>query len=316
MAHIYSRYTSETRARAEKVLSGIMAGHALTYASGLAAAYAAVLHYAPAVIAIRKGYHGVHSSIDVFLRTHPNTRIIDIDDEYPADLPPSSSTTGTGTGSSASGGLLVWLETPLNPTGEARDIAHYAQRAHAAGTGAHLVVDSTFAPLQRALDHGADMAMHSGTKYFGGHSDLLVGVLAVREKAAWAALWHDRTYVGATPGNLESWLLLRSLRTLEVRWQRQSATATKLAAWLRSLAVSTTPPAELSTADEDRALLENRIVERVWHASLQPRRDKDPSATPREVEGGSDFDPKEQLRHGWPACFAFRVRSSFPPLVS
>ena len=124
------------------------------------------------------------------------------------------------------------------------------------------------------------------------------------------------TYVGATPGNLESWLLLRSLRTLEVRWQRQSATATKLAAWLRSLAVSTTPPAELSTADEDRALLENRIVERVWHASLQPRRDKDPSATPREVEGGSDFDPKEQLRHGWPACFAFRVRSSFPPLVS
>lgn len=100
--------------------------------------------------------------------------------------------------------------------------------------GGKLIVDSTFAPppLQYPFKWGADMIMHSGTKYFGGHSDLLCGVLITKTREEWYPLWNDRTYIGNTPGNLESWLLLRSLRTLHLRVPRQSENATALAGWL------------------------------------------------------------------------------------
>ncbi len=161
--HIYSRYSQSTNIRAEKVLSQIMGAHALTYSSGLSAAHAAVTFYAPRVIAIRKGYHGVHVSIDLYARGR-DVKLIDLDDDY------ESAMAGI-TPSNSKGGLLVWVETPLNPTGEARDLVKYARKTHAI-PHAHLVVDSTFAPppLQDPFQQGADMVMHSGTKYFGGHS--------------------------------------------------------------------------------------------------------------------------------------------------
>lgn len=77
--------------------------------------------------------------------------------------------------------------------------------------------------------------MHSATKYFLGHSDALGGTLSVRNAEEWPLLWSDRTYIGTTPGSLETWLTLRSLRTLDMRVRKQSATATALAFWLAVL---------------------------------------------------------------------------------
>lgn len=291
--HIYSRYTSETRGRVEKVLSQILGAHALTYASGLTAAYAALLHYSPKVIAIRKGYHGVHSGIEIYQRVR-DVKIIDLDDEYPKlEVNEREGTPANG--------LLIWVESPLNPTSEARNIQYYANRAHS--VGGSIAIDSTFAPLQRCFDFGADMVMHSATKYFGGHSDLLAGILAVKSKSQWDQLFNDRTYVGGMPGNFETWLLLRSIRSLKVRWQQQSQTALQLANWLQSLVHEAERP---SKAIEDQDLMKNKVVTRVWHASFQPRKDADPAKSPRFDEG-KDFDPGEQMREGWPATFAIRV---------
>jgi cystathionine gamma-synthase len=218
-------------------------------------------------------------------------KFIDLDEPYPSE----------------GGTLLVWLETPLNPSGEARDIAHYAERAHAAG-GA-LAIDSTFAPppLQHPFAHGADMVMHSATKYLGGHSDVLMGVLAVRDKKASAALWHDRTYTGSAPGNLESFLLLRSLRTLPVRVARQTETATKLAAWLWTLAPANKSVDESSLHAEDKDLRAAGIIGWVSHGSLQPRGPDEQDAGSKKLPEGVGFDPRAQMPGGFAPTFAIRL---------
>lgn len=128
-----------------------------------------------------------------------------------------------------------------------------------------LGIDATFGPppLQDPFAWGADIVMHSGTKYFAGHSDALVGSVSVRSKAEWNRLWHNRTYTGSNIGSLDAWLLLRSLRTLQVRVTKQSETATQLAQWLAALA-----RAEPAT-DLDGP---GGVVQQVWHTSLQEDR--------------------------------------------
>lgn len=129
-------------------------------------------------------------------------------------------------------GDVVYLETPLNPFGTAFNIRAYADKAHS--RGAFLAVDSTFGPpgLQDPFKWGADIVIHSGSKYLGGHSDILCGVLATRNKQWEQQLRHDRTYLGSVLGNLESWLGVRSLRTLELRVKKAASNATRLVAWL------------------------------------------------------------------------------------
>ncbi|EPQ28561.1 uncharacterized protein PFL1_03865 [Pseudozyma flocculosa PF-1] len=306
--HVYSRYSQDTNLRAEKVLSSLLRGHALTYASGLNAAYAALLFYSPSVVAIRNGYHGVHASLKLYSRGR-DVKVIDLDAEYPRFAPEKQ----------RDGGLLVWVETPLNPTGEARDLSLYSERTRAAGGS--LVVDSTFAPppLTDPFAFGADMVMHSGTKYFGGHSDVLCGVLAVKDKADWDALWHDRTYLGSTLGSLEAYLLLRSLRTLTLRVQRQSETATKLAQWLHSLSLPSkssdtssgdtgeqqSPPPSSSSSTSPSSISGGKVIGRTWHGSLQPRQDTD--LDPLAKSEGLGFDPRQQMPGGWSPTFAFRT---------
>ncbi|KAI0729382.1 cystathionine gamma-synthase [Fomitopsis betulina] len=265
--HIYSRYTQDVSTRAERVLSKINGGFALTYASGLAASYAALVNSHPKRIAISGGYHGCHATIEVYKRSRgSDIPVIGIDDAYqPGDL--------------------CWLETPLNPTGEARDIKYYADKAHAAG--ATILVDSTFAPppLQYPFRWGADIVMHSGTKYFGGHSDLLCGVLIVPTEAEWRTLWNQRTYLGNMMGSLESWLLLRSLRSLHLRVPRQSENATALASWLNQAAGG--KPFDGVPAG---------VIEKVWHSRLQGKDSR-------------GFDPSVQMEGGWNATFSILLRS-------
>merc|ERR1712232_1508299 len=129
-------------------------------------------------------------------------------------------------------GDLIWLETPLNPSCDVADIKAYVEVA--VDSSAYVVVDGTFAPppLQRPLQLGAHAVMHSTTKYLAGHSDAFGGAVCVGSADVAQQLRKDRRSFGATPGSLEVWLLTRSLRTLHLRVERQSSTATKLAAWL------------------------------------------------------------------------------------
>ena len=110
---------------------------------------------------------------------------------------------------------LVWLETPANPTWAVSDIAAAAEIAHKAG--ALLAVNSTVATpvLTRPIEHGADLVMHSATKYLNGHSDIIAGALVgARDDAHWARLRAIRAQLGTILGQTEAWLLMRGMRTL------------------------------------------------------------------------------------------------------
>jgi cystathionine gamma-synthase len=130
---------------------------------------------------------------------------------------------------------LVWAETPTNPRLKIADIARLADIAHA--HGALLAVDNTWATpiLQQPLVLGADVVMHSTTKYFGGHSDVLGGCLVIRDglPELSAALRQIQTLGGAVPAPFDCWLILRSLPTLPLRVRAQSTTAAQVAAFLQ-----------------------------------------------------------------------------------
>jgi len=231
-----------------------------------------LVHLNPKVIAIGDGYHGCHGVLDIHQRL-TGVKKVDLFDEATWDE------AGLGKGD------IVHVETPLNPTGEAYNLEYFAERAHR--RGAYLTVDATFGPpgLQDPFVQGADVIMHSGTKYIGGHSDLLCGILVVRRDDWWKELWTDRLLLGSVMGSFEGWLGLRSIRTLELRVQRQSDSATKLVQWLDE---------GLNGQGGDSALIK-KVVHRVQHASLQ----KDDMHW-----------LKKQMPNGFGPVFALWVRSS------
>ncbi|MFI6467437.1 cystathionine gamma-lyase [Streptomyces sp. NPDC050528] len=134
------------------------------------------------------------------------------------------------------GAKLLWIETPSNPGLDVCDIRRLADAAHA--RGALVAVDNTLAsPLgQRPLELGADFAVASGTKQLTGHGDVLLGYVAGTDAAAMAAVRRWRKVVGAIPGPMEAWLAHRSIATLQLRVDRQNATALTLAQALRERA--------------------------------------------------------------------------------
>lgn len=133
--------------------------------------------------------------------------------------------------------------------------------------------------------------MHSGSKYFGGHSDVLCGVLVSQRQDWHDALVADRLFLGSVMGNLESWLAVRSLRTLEIRVQRQSDSATRLARWL-SAALNAASPA----ADSEEAAVQ-RVLGETLHASLQGQ------------EGGGGDWLGEQMKGGFGPVFSIIMKS-------
>lgn len=126
---------------------------------------------------------------------------------------------------------LLFMETPANPTLKIIDIARCAEQARSKGMP--LCVDNTFATpyLQRPIDFGADIIVHSATKYFGGHGDIIGGV-AVGKQDFIQKLWKDAKDVGASISPFNAWLILRGLKTLAVRMDRHCATAQKIAEFL------------------------------------------------------------------------------------
>ena len=130
------------------------------------------------------------------------------------------------------GTALVWAESPTNPLLKVTDIAALAVKAHAAG--ARLVVDNTFATpvFQKPLSMGADAVVHSTTKYLNGHSDVVGGAILLND-AAWAErLAFLQNAVGAVPGPMDCFLVLRGLKTLHLRMERHQQSGRALAAWL------------------------------------------------------------------------------------
>ena len=127
---------------------------------------------------------------------------------------------------------VVWLETPTNPLLNVIDIAAAAEAAHA--VGALVVVDNTFATpyLQRPLELGADIVVHSTTKYLSGHSDVIGGFLATNDPTIAERLRFLQKSLGAVPGPFDCWLVLRGLKTLAVRMERHCENARRIAAWL------------------------------------------------------------------------------------
>ncbi|CAJ1376364.1 unnamed protein product [Effrenium voratum] len=249
--HIYSRISAPGRSRCETLLGALegteeQPAHAVLYSSGLAAAFALFSHFMPRRVFITGGYHGTHQVLAQLSKISLGQAF----QKLPL-MPPQQIRAELREGD------VIWLETPLNPTCEVADIAAYAKVAKEAK--AVLCVDGTFAPppLQRPLLLGADAVMHATTKSLAGHSDVLGGAVCVAEESAARAaqLRSDRVALGATPGNLEVWLLMRSLRTLHLRVERQSATATQLAQWLHQ-----------ALSDKSHALA--GLVHAVHHPSL------------------------------------------------
>lgn len=127
---------------------------------------------------------------------------------------------------------LVWAETPTNPLLNITDIAAVAEIAHKGK--ALLAVDNTFATpyFQRPVELGADIVVHSSTKYLGGHSDVIGGLLAIKDKAVFEAVKFHQNAAGAVPGPWDAWLTLRGIKTLSVRMKAHEANAFEIAAML------------------------------------------------------------------------------------
>ena len=218
----------------------------MCYASGLAALHAALVLLNPRRISVGEGYHGSHEVISVISRLSGLQKLT-------LDCPASNLEKGD----------VILLETPVNPLGTAFSIEEFAKKAH--DRGAFLIVDSTFAPpgLQDPFIWGADIVMHSGSKYFGGHSDMLCGVLATQRQDWVKQLFEDRFGLGHVIGNLESWLGVRSIRTLELRVQRASQSAAQLISWLfRALNHPSAAPGS------EESIIQTAL-QNIFHASLQ-----------------------------------------------
>jgi cystathionine gamma-synthase len=215
----YGRYGNPTWAAFEEALGSLEGGRCLSFASGLAtvATVLDLVGQGALVVAPRHAYNGtVMQLADLEARGRVQAKLVDVTD------------TG-GVVAACADAALVWLESPTNPALEVIDLEPVIEAAHAAG--AYVVVDNTFATplLQRPLDLGADLVVHSATKFLSGHADVLLGALVTRDDELYGVLKGRRDLVGAIPGTLEAWLALRGLRTLHLRVERAQANAQELA---------------------------------------------------------------------------------------
>ena len=223
---IYGRYGNETWAAFEAVVGGLEGAPdgAVAFASGMAAG-AALFSLVP-----RGGrlVMGATSYNTMLALAHERAatgdlELVEVDvadpDAVAAALP---------------GATWLHLESPTNPLIEVADIPVLCALAREAGV--RVSVDNTFATplLQNPLAEGADVVMHSATKYLAGHSDVVLGVLVTADPDLRAAIEHQRAVLGAIPGPFETWLALRGVRTLPVRLERAQATAGVLAERLAS----------------------------------------------------------------------------------
>ena len=220
----YSRSGNPTRKALETTLASLENGcAALAYASGMAAIHGATM-------LLSSGDH-VLAGTDVYGGTYRLLHKVVNKAGIQASLAPATNLDALEAAIRPET-KLVWIESPGNPLLSITDIAACAEIAHR--HGALLGVDNTFATpvLTRPLELGADIVMHSATKYLGGHSDVLGGALVVKDQELFDRLYFIQNATGAVMGPLESFLCSRGVKTLELRVREQCRTAQRLAEWL------------------------------------------------------------------------------------
>ena len=218
----YGRYGNPTWTALEDAIGALEGGRCLCFASGLAAVSTVLDLVAQdgLVVAPRHAYNGTISQLgDLESRGRLRTMLVDITDTDAVIA-------------ACDDAALVWLESPTNPALEIADLARIIPAAKEAG--AHVVVDNTFATplLQQPLSLGADIVVHSATKYLAGHSDVQMGAIVVSDDELLGVLKGRRDLYGAVAGPFEAWLTLRGIRTLGLRVERAQDNARELAARL------------------------------------------------------------------------------------
>jgi cystathionine beta-lyase/cystathionine gamma-synthase len=221
----YSRTSNPTRKELEDVLAAMEgAERALAFSSGMAAVDCVLRLFSPGdvVQVIEDLYGGTWRMLEKLFRPWG------LDIRYIDPLAVKEGRLGPHLDPASKG---LFLETPSNPVMRVLDLKEAIDAAHALGQV--VIVDNTFqAFLCKPLELGADIALYSGTKYLGGHNDLLAGVLAARTPELAERLGWLQNTTGAVLGPDESWMLLRSLKTLPLRMARQEENAASLAHWL------------------------------------------------------------------------------------
>jgi len=234
----YSRSGNPTRAALEENLAGLEdAKHGLAFSSGLGAETTLMLLLSPGdhVVYMEDVYGGTFRLFDKVMKRFGMTfTAVDAGDMDAVDRAITPAT------------KLVWLESPTNPLMRIVDIDAVSEVAH--GHGALVCVDNTFATpyLQQPLHLGADFVVHSSTKYIGGHSDVVGGAILTNNDELEKQLRFHQNAVGAIPSPFDCWLLLRGIKTLALRVDRQSQNAMEVA----------------------KALEKNRAVKRVHYPGL------------------------------------------------
>ena len=219
----YGRDENPTYRIAERMLARMEGGaDCMLFSSGMAAAATVMqsLHPGAHVVIPRVMYWGLRRWMVEFC-SRWGVQLEQFDATDPDDLAARVQAGRTS---------LVWIETPTNPTWDVIDIETAAEIAH--GAGAILAADSTVATpvLTRPLEHGADIVMHSATKYLNGHGDVVAGALVAAERSQlWERLRQERAESGAILGSFEAWLLQRGMRTLFMRVRQASASALAIA---------------------------------------------------------------------------------------
>lgn len=220
----YSRSDNPTRRQLEECLASLEnAAHGLAFASGLAATATLLLLFDPGshIVFSDDVYGGSFRLFDKVMRRY-GLEFTGVD---PTDI-------GAVRAAMTERTRMLWLESPTNPLLRVVDIAALSALAHS--HEAMVCVDSTFASptLTRPLELGADIVVHSSTKFLGGHSDVVGGAVLTSNDAIAERLRFHQNAVGAVPSPFDCWLLLRGLKTLELRVHRQSDSAFQVATWL------------------------------------------------------------------------------------
>ena len=218
----YSRTGNPTRAALETCLASLeSAEHGFAFASGMAATTTVFHLLSPGdrVVCVNDVYGGTYR---IFTKVYEPKG-------YHFEFVSAEDASERLTDSLDERTRMIWVETPTNPLMSIVDVRAVTEAAHAAG--AFVVVDNTFATpyLQRPLELGADVVVHSTTKYLGGHSDVVGGFAGTKDPSIAERLAFLQNSLGAIPGPLDSWLVLRGLKTLAIRMRQHSANAQRIA---------------------------------------------------------------------------------------
>jgi cystathionine beta-lyase/cystathionine gamma-synthase len=221
----YARTDNPTRSALQEAIASLESGSwGLSYASGLAATQNLLYLLWPGdhILLSNDCYGGTYRLVAKVIANYGiEFSLCDMSDpeSVRAGLRPNT--------------RMVWAETPTNPYLKIVDIEAVAAIAH--GAGARFVVDNTFASpyLQRPLELGADFVLHSATKYLGGHSDVVNGLIIGNDRDVYDTLKYLQNAAGAVPGPHDCWLVLRGMKTLGIRMERHSANAAAVAEYLQ-----------------------------------------------------------------------------------